>query len=263
MKNWKNHFNIFLDKVKNSSLSKVNLDGRERLHFNIRQQIEKSSALVVLDEDKNSHQLLVGMSHEHANAMNCLVSIEDKKLIKIDSSVLFDSSLNNLKTFSTVVNLAMGHGCMASGLIPHNNKKLKIFFACTASSENIITQVNRMKDCILLISSYLNARARQSQLLNLDLSMFSGIDLSYFNPQILGEKKEFVYQSWQEFMIDVAEQASENDSDVTSMISELHACSEFEKKNDMLLCEIGDQVLDELYWNQKMLDQNGEDFQVN
>ena len=200
----------------------------------------------IADQDDEKNTILIDMGDD----IHTLLTMSEK--LALDSSVVFDASLINLKTLSTVSNFGMMFAVSVSGVLPNGNKKIKLLFCKEAgSTKYLLRSLVEMKRCIALVSKYLNQRADQHRTSNLDLSMFEHVDPYSFNPLSLGEKKDFIYRTWKDYIVDVSVSPSTN-IELSSLVSELQACSEFEEKNKMLLSEVGEYVLDELLWNKAM-----------
>jgi len=172
--------------------------------------------------------------------------------IKLETTLIFDSDLVNLKTLSNISHIGMVHGLASSGIFTVGDGRSKIYVSKEVSvfkiCDSIHETVANFKEAILALADYMQLRTKQKQFTNIDLSMFYAIDLTSFNPRVLGEKKEFLYTSWQKYADDLMEDADDYE-DIASKITQIKACADFETKNDLCLAEVGDIILDDLYWH--------------
>jgi hypothetical protein len=211
------------------------------------------------------------------------VSFEDKTVIfsKDDKLMLFNlndgflghrleatvtiksEDLVSLKTLSDLSNIAYIHTCYMSGL-KHGHEGIRIPLGLAVPKQlrknDIKMSVLYLEECIKTMDSYIFGRYSNFNDNNLDLSMFEETDLFLFDPQLLGEKKQFIYESWLAYL----ERAAEADfSSFSETISDIKACMVFEKTNKMLLSEVGDMVLRELVWNRRMSESSADENTVN
>jgi hypothetical protein len=108
-----------------------------------------------------------------------------------------------------------------------------------------------LSDSILQVVEYLYFRSTELDLVHLDLSMFDDIELGGFDPKGLGEKKEFVHETWQKFIEALVRMPDLDPTDMAYLIAELQTCAKFEKVNGLLLAEVGEEILREILWNRK------------
>lgn len=197
-----------------------------------------------------------------------LVSFDkDTQSLLLESTLILEPNIMNLKTFSAMAHVCMSNGLGMSGIVPANNGTIKVYIGKTISSASIKRlpyELEQVRTCLTQIIGYINYRSGHSELLNLDLSMFEEIDVSNFDPQVFGEKKDFVYRTWQNYANAVVS-SSENLSEASETIKRINACAEFERLNDLRLSEVGDIVLEELVWNRGFMSMSEEedDFFVN
>lgn len=181
-----------------------------------------------------------------------LVSFDrDTRSLLLESTLILEPSILNLKTFSAMAHVCMSSGMAMSGIVPADNGTVKVYIGKTidsASVKRLPYELEQARTCIAQIIGYVNYRSGQSELLNLDLSMFEEIDVSNFDPQVLGETKDFVYRTWQNYASAIVS-SSDDLSETSETIRRINACAEFERLNDLKLSEVGDIVLEELVWN--------------
>lgn len=207
----------------------------------------------ILQGDAGDDSLLVDIG----DPLVTLVTMEkNDTVVRIESTLIFESRVANLKTFSTMSHVAMTHGIAMSGLVPAKNQNLKVYLAIemnySEAKKTILDRLEEMRICLDTLVKYITVRSDHFEMRHIDLSMFDAIDLNGFDPQYLGEKKEFVFQSWKAFAQAIHDAAGE-EYEITGSLVEVNACAEFEHKNKMLLSEVGDIILNELLWNREFL----------
>ena len=142
------------------------------------------------------------------------------------------------------------------GFTAKTPEQAKVFIAkdihYTHSSKKIGELIENVKACSNSIISYFTNANKRMSVDFLDLSMFNDVDLYLFNPQFLGENKEFIFRTWDKY-IEYIEDNPENPmlGNTESLLPELEACKLFEETNKMILAEIGHRVLRELVWNSR------------
>lgn len=194
-----------------------------------------------------------------------LLSLDKKtNTLRLETTVIFDVDVLNLKTFSNIAHMAMISGFAISGVVPTANKCVKVYLGKdTERALSIGKELRLMEKVLKQILQYLQNRVYQANATELDLSMFSQIDLYGFDPRTLGEQKDFIYLSWQNFIDEVSQAQSFSVAEVATTVEELIACAEFEDKNNMSLSEVGDIVLEELIWNRALLESEEDEYRVN
>lgn len=215
----------------------------------------KKQGIAVEDLDLKNKVAIIKLGKQEA-----LLSLDE--FPRMEAAIIFDASIINLHTYSNINLYANLYGCITSQIHTQENKKIKIVFKRLVDIKRIKYCIRQMHKCIQSCTIYLTERLKQQELTNLDLSMFEELDISSFDPKSLGEKKEFIYKSWQNFIVDAAQSTSSN-KELSELVSELNACSEFEQRNKMRLSEIGDVVLNELVWNKNIMVNQDEEFKIN
>lgn len=194
---------------------------------------------------------------------------KEKGTLKLETTIVFDSAIVNLKTLSNMAHTSMSHGFGISGIITNENGTSKIYVGKDIEWADAVASLNRdLKTFQILIgklSEYLNFRTKQKEITHLDFSMFDKIKLKNFNPQAAGEKKDFLYTSWQKYADHVVGERTDEDDfeEISEEIEEISACAEFELKNKMSLSEVGNFILDELHWSKSLSLDNREDIKFN
>lgn len=155
-----------------------------------------------------------------------------------------------------------------SGFSPKSSEQAKVFVAkdipFTYSPYKIYKFISSIKLCSQAIIDYLYRADVRMNVDFLDLSMFSQTDLYLFNPQFLGENKEFIFKNWDTYI----EYTKNNPDDSLAggnnyLLLDLEACKKFEEKNKMLLSEVGHRVVKELVWNSKFKNLLDDDLYIN
>lgn len=213
----------------------------------------KASGYSVVDVDPKTESILVDLGKPICTLV--FVS-KDRASYAIESTIVFVPDIINLSTLSHLAHTAITGGFGISGVVPTGNGSLKIYVGKTVdfrAIDRISIELENMKECVKMMVGYINYRTNQLNTQKLDLSMFEEIDdLEGFDPQMLGEQKDFIYRSWQRFAEEVAAEA-EDVAEAADALRKISACAEFESKNSMHLSEIGDMIKDELLWNRSIL----------
>lgn len=211
----------------------------------------KKANYAIEDEDKETFSVLISINPDSA----VLLSLNNE-IVKLETTFIFNSYLINLKTLSSISHAAYFYGFSNSGILNKNQDQVKFYLAkevpINSLSSRLKDELEKMEKCIDHIAGYISYRMNQSNLKELDLSMFEDIDLFLFDPRSLGEKKDFVYKDWPTYIESVENDDSNVGVNPEIMLSELKACAEFEKANDVLLSEIGDDILLEIIWNRRI-----------
>jgi len=224
--------------------------------------MEKSGySLSEIDQDEYAFLVDLG------DPICTLVSLDETtKSLMLESTLVLEPHILNLKTFSAMAHVCMSNGLGMSGVVPGSNGTVKVYIGKTISDKSMKRlpyEMEQVRTCITQIIGYINYRSGQNELLSLDLSMFEEIDVNNFNPQVFGEKKDFIYRTWQNYANAVVS-SSANLSEASDTINKINACAEFERLNDLSLSEVGDIVLEELVWNRGFVSTAEEDdYQIN
>lgn len=219
----------------------------------------KFTRFPVIDIDPETKSILVDLG----KPLCTLVFLDkDEKSYLIESTIVFDSDILNVSTFSHLAHTTITAGFGISGVVPVGNGSVKLYVGKSIDMRalgRLPEELSKIKDCINMMIGYINYRTEQLGASNLDLSMFEAIeDIETFDPQMLGEQKDFVYRTWQKFAEEIAEEA-EDVAEAAEALRKISACAEFEVKNDMNLSEIGDMIKGELLWNRSLFSVDEDD----
>jgi hypothetical protein len=210
----------------------------------------------IIDVDEKRQATIVGFEKPLCTVI--YIDEDDPSTIRLESTMVFEAELANLRTMSSISHVAMSHGFGVSGLVPTESGRVKLYVMkyidLDVMKKRLPDDVRKMYECLKIIISYINQRVGHKHLNELDLSMFSEIDISQFNPQLMGERKDFVYQSWEGYAESVLKLQKDPAIDGISLLEEIQACAKFEHKNQMHLSEVGNIVLDELVWNRNFIE---------
>lgn len=228
----------------------------------IEKQLIKSKYKIA-DIDKISNSFLIDLGEE----LNVLLTVDKDyaQILRLEAAIIFDGDILNLKTYSDIANLFYTADMPVTGLYPQGSGKVKFYvsrvitFSEVALLPNILTELH---SGISLCEKYLQLRENRTKYPMIDISMFSNIDSSGFNPKDLGEKKDFIFGNWKTFISAVIK--SHEDGDLSSdqaslMLLELKACESFEEKNKLMLSEVGEVVWQELSWAQSFQNNSSDD----
>lgn len=170
--------------------------------------------------------------------------------IWLEKPVLYSSNLSNLYTFSSVCHVASNFGTICTGLTMKDG--LGKFYLIKKVSLSVLTRPNTFEgelfefnECIANVAGYLTHRRDKVSSRTLDLSMFQDLNLYEVDLQRLGECKDFRFGSW-EGMLDsyMCDEFSFKSGDIPLDLL-IYACDDFENENNLIISEVGDEVLDE------------------
>jgi hypothetical protein len=176
----------------------------------------------------------------------------------LETNVVFDAEVANLKLFSDIVDVIFMHKCISTGLTHGGDEQVQVTICHPLDKRitkaSIAEGAQNISKCLQDLTKLIQDKLANIQNHIVDLSMFEHLDISSFNPRMLGERKEFLYKTWNNYA-QAALKLNESPTlaNVEATISEIVACRDFEAKNEMLLAEIGDSVLQELRMHRKML----------
>lgn len=214
----------------------------------------------IVDSDFESKTFLI----ELGVGLSILMSFNGN-VMRLETAITFDGDSLNLKTFSDLANIFYTADMPITGIYPQSAGKVKFYVNRSLPFRSVMSLKDILKDFhdgILLCYKYLSLREGHIKEPMLDLSMFIGIEMSGFNPKDIGEKKEFVFGTWSNFINAVVKSHEEgelNSEDAGAMLSELKACEMFESKNRLPLSEMGDVVWQEIIWNRNLEEQYSDD----
>lgn len=178
-----------------------------------------------------------------------LVITDNERDTYIGTNLVFDTDAASLKTMSDIADIAAAHRCLVTGLSNAGEGRVKLALSYydvgqTFGREEVSRGVSHINRCLESLTILLQQKVDKAANPIIDLSMFEDMDLTFFNPRQLGERKEFSYYSWENY---AKAALSDQDGlvDVPSL-DEIAACKDFEEKNDLLLADVGDSVLSEL-----------------
>lgn len=234
-----------------------------KYRFDKLRKVINNSNYTVGDTDLQTKSILI-----NNEVSSILVSLSPNcKVIQFECTLIFDADLNNLKTLSSLLHTAYYYSLRATGVMKNNDHQVKIYLSTDLDYQNIKQMPNVLKnisDCIETVVGYLYFRGIQTDTTSLDISMFEGLDLFLFDPQLLGEKKDFQFGDWSAFANSVLGGEYESGLSHDGLIEEIRACEEFENRNNMLLSEVGDRVFEEVLWNRQFkLESENDEYSVN
>lgn len=202
----------------------------------------------IADIDEENFTALVELGDE----TTALVSLDCKtNTVYVETTIIFDTVLLNLKTLSSINDIAYYYGNMVGGAGIKNESQCGLYVSrkCKLSSGNVCIELEKHRDFLIALQNYLESRVVSQNADNLDISMFEDLDLTLFNPKAIGERKDFCFGDWESFRSSVVEDGEE----YSSYLAEVEACALFEERNDLRLSEVGDMVLDEIIWNRQLI----------
>lgn len=223
-----------------------------------------ASNIQVLASDPKSKSILASFS----NDVNVLITmVKQGAAVQLENSIHFPVKILNLKTMCSISSTAYATGIAITGISVVNSNTSKFYLgkeiSYTSALSDMREELTNLADTILTIESYITLRLNQSALINIDISMFKDIDVGLLDALRMGEKRSFVYRTWEAFIAS-KELENANPEDTKVVIDIINACKEFELKNNMMLDEIGDVLWDELIANDQITEAvNSKDFAIN
>lgn len=218
----------------------------------IRKAIIKSNYDIV-DVDFSTMSFLVDLNDD----VTAVISKEGDA-VRLESSLVFDAEILNMKTYGDIANIAFTGEMPITGIIPAGNGNVKIYISRIALRHQLKSMkpiLDDFKSGMMCIKKYIDLRENVTKYPMLDLSMFEEMDLNGFDPRAIGEKKEFVFGTWHNFVRSLMRSCESESLDyevAKQMLAEIKACEEFERSNKLSLAEVGDLVWKELVWNREL-----------
>lgn len=178
----------------------------------------------------------------------------------IESNIIFDVEVGTLKLMSDVADVAFEHQCAITGMRGLLEDKAQVGIRYKLENpitrKNLGTAVSNFRECLTSLTTIVQSKLDSFNSTMLDISMFEHLDVSMLNPRLMGERKEFVYHTWERYAQAMAELGSEFEtlSNLEASVPEIMACREFEEKNKVSLAEVGDIVARELKLHRHFMD---------
>jgi len=233
----------------------------DRIKFWFLVRMAKQTGANICDIDKKSFSMLVELKDE----ISALITLDaPNDSINIETTIVFDNHISNLKTISSIAHIAYYYKMGISGLTYKNKSHTRFYLGKDISFNSALKSLTNEFDsffkCVSGVTNYLMYRISQEDLGFVDISMFETIDLGMFDPKGLGEKKDFVFDgSWDNFIESVLTDDTELFYDLESFLDELRACQEFEQRNNLLLSEVGGALVGQIIWHRQMQENAKED----
>ena len=236
------------------------------LNFRYATRLLKKLGYKDIEQDKLDKSIVFTFGQDRMAMLNM-----DHEVLgySLEATVIYTADLMSLKTTSDMCNLIFMHRCGVSGLRPADNNRVKLnvtfHMGYTLNKDALSVGMTYLGKCLSILESYLVERVKLLNKSHYDLSMFENTDLANFNPQLLGEQREFVHTTWEAFSKAIMEEhgSTIDTASVTDMLNKIKACSEFETTNEVLISEVGNAVLDELRNARQMLEIAKRTYNVN
>ena len=170
----------------------------------------------------------------------------------VEATVIYTDELMSQKTMSDISNIAFAHRCLTSGVRKADDGRLRMNLGyqlgTSLSYKQLQAALKNITKCMFILERYLLERVMLFTKPKYDFSMFEHIDITKFNLQLMGERKEFIFGSWENYSAEVIKEHGNSIDSPTSgdLLTKIKACEEFEKANEVLLSEVGVFVLEEL-----------------
>lgn len=171
---------------------------------------------------------------------------------RIEISVIFDAMVVNLRLMSDLANIALAHKCSLSGLSHAKDGTCKVELAYYLGSKiglkEVEIAITYMEACIKQVMDTILGKIDSVNSFSWDLSMFDTEDLRVFNPQQIGEIKEYMYGDWPDYLEEAGKLTSipYHMVEPTFDINILLACQKFETVNKVQLVDMGNVLFGEL-----------------
>ena len=220
---------------------------------NISSDIKDKSILFSFDKDKVA---ILNMDHDMLG-------------YSIEATVVFSADVLSLKTISDLCNLTFMYRCSCSGVRPAADDRVRLNLAYhlgdSLSVSNIGLGMTYVNKCLATLELYLSERIARSDKDMYDLSMFESIDLTGFNPQDTGERKEFIFGSWEAYANAIREEYATftNHPYAADALSKIEACKLFEERNKIPLSEVGTWLLDDLILGRQLRELSKTNYGIN
>jgi hypothetical protein len=187
----------------------------------------------------------------------------------IEATAVFSADIISMKCLSDISTLIFTHRCSNSGIRPASENRVRLNLSYHIGNDFSRTSIEvgmlYLNKCLATLELYLLDRIKSNSKVVYDLSMFEHMNLAGFNPQHMGEKKEFVYGSWKAYVdatIDEFGPAAGN-AYVTDVLIKIEACSLFEHENERLVAEVGSNLLDDLMMHRQLHEVSKTNYGIN
>jgi hypothetical protein len=170
----------------------------------------------------------------------------------IEATVVFSADTLSLKTVSDLSNITYTLRCSSSGIRPAGDNRVRLNVSYHMGHElskyGISTGMLYLNRCLSAFELYLSDCLKKLDRDSYDLSMFEDIDITAFNPQLMGELKEFVHGSWAAYEDAVESDYSSftNHPYALDLLTKIEACKTFEEVNGLQVSEVGNEILDNI-----------------
>jgi hypothetical protein len=222
-------------------------------YSNITADVEDKSILFSFEKDRVA---ILNMDHDMLG-------------YSIEATVVFAADILSLKTLSDISNLVFTYRCSNSGIRPAGDGRVRLnltyHIGDRLGAADIMRGMTYLNKCLYTLELYLTERLRRVDREVYDLSMFENIDLTGFNPQDMGERKEFIFGSWDEYA-----QAAQEDYRgfpghpyAVDTLAKIEACREFEERNGIPVSESGTWLLDDIVLNRQLSELSKTDYGIN
>lgn len=164
----------------------------------------------------------------------------DTKNPRIEAQVLLGKENLILKLLYKLMEISHlhGFGCSAP-FFYENGNSVSLFIGTTIETrDNFDFYSQKLLACIREVKKFIDFFSNQINFSNIDISMFSDLDLNYFYPEQLATIRDQNYNgSWNDFIKDI-EDNSEFDTEV------IKKCVEFEQVNNKDLGFVAIKLID-------------------
>lgn len=187
----------------------------------------------------------------------------------IEATVVFSAEILSLKTNSDMSNLIFMYCCSSSGIRPASESRVRMNISYHIGDKLKFSSLKLgmiyMLKCLATLELYLTERLARLDKDVYDLSMFEDLDLTGFNPQDMGERKEFIFGSWDAYSSFVKEEYAgfPNSPYAVDILAKIKACQDFEEINKIPVSEIGIKLLDDIILNRQLIEVSKTSFGIN
>jgi hypothetical protein len=248
------------------SIRNTILNLKNRWNFFIADKYLRTLGFTDLSADLHDKSILFTFDQDRVAILNMDY---DMLGYSIEATVVLPAHILSLKTMSDLCNIIFTYCCAGSGIRPAGDDSIRLNVSYhigeTLSLGGIKLGIQYLCKCLATLELYLVQRNKNIDKEIYDLSMFEHIDLTGFNPQDMGEQKEFIFGSWEAYSKSVRTEYDDfpNHPYAVDVLSKISACQIFEEKNGIPISEIGTWLVDDIILYRQMIETSKTSFGIN
>lgn len=236
-------------------IGKALISLRSKIDFLLTERDLKSLGYKNISKDIADKSILFSFENDRVAILNM---DHDMLGYSIEATIVFSADTLSLKTVSDMNNLIFMYRCSCSGVRPAADLKVRLnltyHMGNALSRSQIEVGMIYVQKCLSTLEMYLTERLNRTNNKSYDLSMFESIDLTGFNPQDTGERKEFIFGSWDAYSVAITEEYAGfiNHPYATDALAKIEACKLFEEKNKISISEVGTWLLEDIILSRQL-----------